>query len=147
MLLCDSLGRARVVEMPHLWAGEHVVVTSIVNHVVQQLEVCLCKNGEYWEVLLALGGILATHPQALNVLDSIIKQLRDNYKQLPDPHRRFYRHLHEILILKLYSLSGDELHAMQARGCSGRLLLFFLLVRFFIPFVSNPSFSKRIAPS
>ena len=140
MLLLDAVGRAKVVEMPHPWAM-HAAATPvcIANHLVHQLEVSMCKTSEWWDVLLPLGGLVRSHPQGMSILEAVLKQVADNFVHITqDPAKRFYRHMHAMLMLRLLHMSGKEEHVREAEYCQGRLLLSYLIdaFRFAIHFVA-----------
>lgn len=149
-LLMDSAGRASVVEFAHLWALDPAATPgTIAAHLVHQLEVVMAKLSEAWEVLLALGGILAAHPLSLSIFDALTKQLRDNNKQMGDLHRRFYRHVYETLTVKIHAMSAD--HQFLCTSSEARLLLFYLLdcFRFALPVMPrvDPNTSRTVQPS
>jgi hypothetical protein len=148
MLLLDSVGRAKVVEMPHPWALHAATPVCITNHLVHQLEVSMCKTSELWDVLLPLGGLVRSHPQGMSILEGVLKQVADNLKQVRDDHcKRFWKSMHEMLMLRLLQMSGEEEHVMEAQYCQGRQLLLYLIdaFRFAIPFASlnAPSLTRN----
>ena len=73
---------------------------------VHQLEVSLAKLSEAWDALIALGGIMTSHPMAFSIMEvgtlscricaehaadrmltisqNVVKLLRENNKQMPD---------------------------------------------------------------
>lgn len=128
--------------MAHTWSMDSAATAaSIANHFVHQLEICLCKSCENWDVILALGGVLRSHPQAMTILETLLKQLRDNYTLLPDSQKRLYRQAYEMVLLQLLPLSQHQQHLLQWRSLEARLLLFYLLdcFRFAQPFVNQRS--------
>ena len=148
MFLVDSVGRGKLVEMPHPWAMLPASVSSIVNHVVHLLEMSLCNMNDMFDIFLTLAGIVRRHAQGLTLLEGVIKVVRHNYKMVPEGQQGFYRHMHHILMLRLLSLSADEGHKMEAKCCEGRLLLFYLLdtFRFARPLASPPCSMQRPQP-
>uniref|UniRef100_A0A7S0EZF2 Mediator complex subunit 16 n=1 Tax=Hanusia phi TaxID=3032 RepID=A0A7S0EZF2_9CRYP len=133
-LLLDSAGRAKVVEMAHPWALDKTATPqSIASHIVYQMEVSLAKLSEAWDALLALGGIMTSHPMAFSIMENVVKLLRENNKQMPDNQRRFYRHAYEIMTIKIHSMSAE--HQFFCTSSEARLLLFYLLdcFRFALP--------------
>ena len=148
MFLVDSVGRGKLVEMPHPWAMLPASVSSIVNHVVHLLEMSLCNMNDMFDIFFTLAGIVRRHAQGLTLLEGVMKVVRRNYKMLPEGQQGFYRHMHHILILRLLSLSADEGHKMEAKCCEGRLLLFYLLdtFRFARPLASPPCSVQRPQP-
>jgi hypothetical protein len=149
MLLLDSVGRAKVVEMPHPWALHPATPVCITNHLVHQLEVSMCKTSELWDVLLPLGGLVGSHPQGMSILEGVLKQVAENLKQVRDDDhcKRFWKSMHEMLMLRLLQMSGEEEHVMEAEYCQGRQLLLYLIdtFRFAIPFASlhTPSLTRN----
>ncbi|KAJ1486721.1 hypothetical protein T484DRAFT_1788713, partial [Baffinella frigidus] len=136
---------ATVVEVAHSWALDAAAtVASISGCLVHHLEVylakqsdpwdvCLAKQSDPWDVLLTLGGIVTSHPQGLSIYEAVTKLLRENYKQQPGQHSRFYRHVFEILTLRVHAISRD--HLFLCTSSEARLLLFYLLdcFRFALP--------------
>ena len=108
-LVVEGSGRAKVIELAHPWslcptAKPH----TIAGHIAHQLELCIAKQSDPWDVLLALGGILQAHPQAKVVFETILKLMRYNRKEMSDQHKRFYRHVFETTCVRLYSMSSDH---------------------------------------
>eukprot|EP00290_Baffinella_frigidus_P055841 CAMPEP_0180376544 /NCGR_PEP_ID=MMETSP0989-20121125/23490_1 /TAXON_ID=697907 /ORGANISM="non described non described, Strain CCMP2293" /LENGTH=743 /DNA_ID=CAMNT_0022374803 /DNA_START=55 /DNA_END=2282 /DNA_ORIENTATION=- len=133
-LFLESDGKAKVVEVAHSWALDAAAtVASISGCLVHHLEVCLAKQSDPWDVLLTLGGIVTSHPQGLSIYEAVTKLLRENYKQQPGQHSRFYRHVFEILTLRVHAISRD--HLFLCTSSEARLLLFYLLdcFRFALP--------------